>query len=94
MRIKIHIFLFVSFFSFLVRSQDNPLQTADSVAQLEWVEKTYQQMDLKEKIGQLFMVLVASDQSKSATDRIRTLIEEEHLGECDHGCAICPHEHE
>jgi beta-glucosidase-like glycosyl hydrolase/CubicO group peptidase (beta-lactamase class C family) len=37
-------------------------------------------MTLDEKLGQLFMVLVASDQSKAATDKIKTLIREQHLG--------------
>jgi beta-glucosidase-like glycosyl hydrolase/CubicO group peptidase (beta-lactamase class C family) len=37
-------------------------------------------MSIDEKIGQLFMVLVASDQSKPATDKIKTLIQEQHLG--------------
>ncbi|GGD41307.1 beta-N-acetylglucosaminidase [Muriicola marianensis] len=37
-------------------------------------------MSLEEKIGQLFMVLVASDQNKESTDRIKDLIREEHLG--------------
>ena len=37
-------------------------------------------MTLEEKIGQLFMVRVASDQNKKATNAIKTLIEEEHIG--------------
>jgi beta-glucosidase-like glycosyl hydrolase/CubicO group peptidase (beta-lactamase class C family) len=76
--------VFILLFSFLtsayVSAQTNPLQAADSTAQLQWVEASYQGMTLEEKIGQLFMVLVASDQNKAATDRIKDLIQREHLG--------------
>ncbi|KSA14322.1 Beta-N-acetylglucosaminidase [Maribacter dokdonensis DSW-8] len=37
-------------------------------------------MSLDEKLGQLFMVSVASNQSKQATDKIKNLIVQEHLG--------------
>lgn len=58
----------------------NPLQTTDSLAQQKWVSTRYDQMTLDEKLGQLFMVSVASDQSKSATESIKNLIVKEHLG--------------
>ncbi|NNJ89973.1 MAG: serine hydrolase [Eudoraea sp.] len=73
------LFLLISF-SLSSIAQVDPLQTADSLEQQQWVNTTYQKMSLEEKIGQLFMVLVASDQNKSATDKIKTLIREEHLG--------------
>ena len=37
-------------------------------------------MTLEEKVGQLFMVSVASNQKESATSAIKTLIKEEHIG--------------
>ncbi|WP_419211064.1 glycoside hydrolase family 3 N-terminal domain-containing protein [Maribacter sp. X9] len=58
----------------------NPLRTKDSLVQQEWVAKRYDQMTLDEKLGQLFMVSVASDQNKVATDKIKNLIRKEHLG--------------
>ncbi len=58
----------------------NPLQTSDSLAQQQWVEAKYGQMSLDEKLGQLFMVSIASDQSQAATDQIKSLIAKEHLG--------------
>lgn len=63
-----------------VNAQRNPLVVQDSAAQLKWVESTYGNLSLDEKLGQLFMVSVASDQPKSATDRIADLIKAEHIG--------------
>ena len=80
MRINIYFLLLVLLSPLFTPAQKNPLQTADSTAQREWVDATYQKLTLEEKIGQLFMVLVASDQDKASTDKIKTLIEEEHLG--------------
>ncbi|GMN11437.1 glycoside hydrolase family 3 N-terminal domain-containing protein [Croceitalea sp. MTPC9] len=75
---------FYSLFSLLaftiVHGQVNPLVTADSIAQQEWVEDRYTEMTLEEKVGQLFMVSVASSQDKNATDAIKKLIEEEYIG--------------
>ncbi len=67
-------------FSLSVSSQSNPLVTKDSLAQQRWVDTTYENMSLDEKIGQLFMVIVASDQNKTSTDRIKNLIESHKIG--------------
>ncbi|WP_437372011.1 glycoside hydrolase family 3 N-terminal domain-containing protein [Maribacter litoralis] len=58
----------------------NPLVTSDSLAQQSWVDSQYAQMSLDQKLGQLFMVSVASNQSKQATDKIKDLIIKENLG--------------
>ncbi|WP_423998802.1 glycoside hydrolase family 3 N-terminal domain-containing protein [Maribacter sp. IgM3_T14_3] len=58
----------------------NPLVTKDSTAQQRWVDTQYAQMSLDQKLGQLFMVSVASNQSKQATDQIKKLIIQENLG--------------
>ncbi len=77
-------FLRVPFFflltTFFVNAQQNPLVAGDSVAQKQWVEKTYKAMSLSEKLGQLFMVSVASNQSKASIDRVAKLIKEQHIG--------------
>ena len=65
--------------SFAAMAQ-NPLQTSDSLAQQQWVAAQYGKMSLDEKLGQLFMVSIASDQNKAATDQIKNLIIKEHLG--------------
>ncbi len=63
-----------------VNAQNNPLVTKDSLKQKKWVDAKYDAMSLDQRLGQLFMVSVASDQSKASTDKIKTLIKEEHIG--------------
>ncbi|MGB3151258.1 MAG: glycoside hydrolase family 3 N-terminal domain-containing protein [Maribacter sp.] len=58
----------------------NPLVTSDSLSQAEWVDNKYSQMTLEQKIGQLFMVSVASNQSPKATNQIKQLIREQSIG--------------
>lgn len=54
--------------------------THDSLAQQNWVDAKYIEMSLDEKIGQLFMVMVASDQEKAKTGKIKALIQEYKIG--------------
>jgi len=63
----------------LVHGQ-NPLVTKDTLAQKNWVDGHYNGMTLEQKMGQLFMVSVASDQSKAATDGIKDLIAKHEIG--------------
>ncbi|MEC3966134.1 glycoside hydrolase family 3 N-terminal domain-containing protein [Flagellimonas halotolerans] len=79
MRINLHLPLFL-LFCLQAIGQFNPLVVKDSVAQMAWVENHYANMTLEERIGQLFMVSVASNQSKSATDRVRDLVASEGIG--------------
>jgi beta-glucosidase-like glycosyl hydrolase/CubicO group peptidase (beta-lactamase class C family) len=58
----------------------NPLVTTDSLLQATWVNYRYDAMSLEEKIGQLFMVSVASNESGQRTDRIKELIKNHHIG--------------
>nr|WP_318345084.1 glycoside hydrolase family 3 N-terminal domain-containing protein [Muricauda sp. D6] len=60
--------------------QKNPLVTQDSLAQMAWVENKYNNMSLQERIGQLFMVSVASNQDKASTDKIQKLVGELGIG--------------
>lgn len=62
------------------KAQRNPLVTKDSLKQKRWVDAKYEAMSLDERLGQLFMVSVASDQDKASTDKIATLIKEQHIG--------------
>ncbi|MDC6389791.1 glycoside hydrolase family 3 N-terminal domain-containing protein [Maribacter sp. PR1] len=78
MRLFLRIFFFL--FSSLALFAQNPLITRDSLAQAEWVNDQYEKMTLEEKVGQLFMVMVASNQNKQDTDKIKELIENEHIG--------------
>jgi len=67
-------------FSILSFSQSfsfKPLQTKDSLAQKKWVDSVYNSLSLNEKIGQLFMVDVFSENPR--TD-IKKLITQYHIG--------------
>ncbi|MBS9463889.1 serine hydrolase [Flagellimonas sp. 389] len=79
MRINFYFPLFFFLF-FKIQGQNDPLIVSDSLAQSSWVETQYRNMSLNERIGQLFMVNVASNQDKASTDKISKLIKEQHLG--------------
>ena len=60
---------------------DPLLQTSgDQLAQVAWVDSIYNSMSLQEKVGQLFMVDVFSQDPKSKTDKVKDLIANYHLG--------------
>ncbi len=63
-----------------VNAQRNPLVVKDSISQQRWVDAKYNSMSLEERFGQLFMLSIASDQNKAATDKIEALIKSQHIG--------------
>ncbi|MCK0159293.1 glycoside hydrolase family 3 N-terminal domain-containing protein [Allomuricauda sp. F6463D] len=79
MRTNLFVSLFILTFSHAF-GQINPLVVKDSVAQMAWVENQYNNMSLKERIGQLFMVSVASNQSKTSTNKVKELVREHDIG--------------
>ncbi|MEM9075495.1 MAG: glycoside hydrolase family 3 N-terminal domain-containing protein [Bacteroidota bacterium] len=78
MRINIYFPFFLLFF--LGVSAQNPLISKDTLAQIEWVNGAYETMSLEEKIGQLFMVSIGSNENDAASDKITALIKEQHVG--------------
>jgi len=77
--LKLPLLLFL-FFSLGAFSQvKNPLFTKDHAAQKQWVDSTYDSMNLKERVGQLFMASIWSKNDNEA-DTIRKLIAENHIG--------------
>lgn len=72
-----------SFFLLLVLSangQNGPLVALDSIGQSNWVEEKYRSMSIEERIGQLLMVGVGSNQDQVSTDAIKKLIIDHHIG--------------
>ncbi|RSK38647.1 glycoside hydrolase family 3 N-terminal domain-containing protein [Mangrovimonas spongiae] len=61
MRLKTCLLLSILSFTFCFSQQKNPLASTNPEAQNKWVDSLYNNMTLKEKIGQLFMVQVFSD---------------------------------
>lgn len=73
--------LAISLYSFVCFSQDNnPLVKMDANSQNKWVDSLYQKMTIEEKIGQLFMVQVFSNQDVKSKNKIVKLIKEQHIG--------------
>ena len=78
---KQYIFIvFLIGFCSLSQSQVDPLLSQDVIAQKKWVDSVYNQLSLKQKVGQLFMVDVFSVRGKAEQDRIAKLIESEEIG--------------
>ncbi|SFZ91803.1 beta-glucosidase [Flaviramulus basaltis] len=76
-------FVIVSFFSILPifsQSASNPLITSDSEAQKKWVDSVYNSMTLSEKVGQLYMVQVMSNQDNATKNKVVELIKDHHIG--------------
>lgn len=57
----------------------SPLFTEDRMAQKAWVDSIYDSMNLKQKVGQLFMASIWSKNENEA-DSIRKLIKENYIG--------------
>ncbi|MCF7560111.1 serine hydrolase [Sabulilitoribacter multivorans] len=67
--------------SFSIFSQsNNPLVSSDSEGQKKWVDSVYTSMTLAEKVGQLYMVQVMSNQDVATKNKIIKLINEHHIG--------------
>jgi len=79
MRIN-HIVLLFFISLYTVQGQIDPLVTKDTLLQRNWVEAKYDQMSLDERLGQLFMVMVNSDQGRASAERTKKLIKEHNIG--------------
>jgi beta-glucosidase-like glycosyl hydrolase/CubicO group peptidase (beta-lactamase class C family) len=58
----------------------NPLLSSDKEAQQQWVDSVYQSMTLKEKVGQLFMIMVFSSQDNKTHQNVIKEIKSNHIG--------------
>jgi beta-glucosidase-like glycosyl hydrolase/CubicO group peptidase (beta-lactamase class C family) len=77
------VFVIVSFFytlSIFSQVTNNPLITSDSEAQKKWVDSVYSSLSLTEKVGQLYMVQVMSNQDNKTKTKVVNLIKEHHIG--------------
>lgn len=61
-------------------SQNRPLITSDPVEQRQWVDSIYNQMSLKEKVGQLFMIDVFSSDPAEKFEKAKQLVEQHYVG--------------
>ena len=77
---KYYCFILLFFIALFSNGQKDPLVSNDSIEQAEWVDSVYSSLSLEERVGQLFMVSLSSNQGEPATATIRELVEKEHLG--------------
>ncbi|WP_298553387.1 glycoside hydrolase family 3 N-terminal domain-containing protein [uncultured Algibacter sp.] len=61
-------------------NNNNPLLTTDSIAQKKWVDSLYNSMSLAEKVGQLYMIQVMSNQDQATRNKVISTIKEHHIG--------------
>ena len=73
------IFLFISVIGFSQNQQD-PLLAEDPIAQQKWVDSTYNSLSLKEKIAQLYMIMIFSNQDEKTKLKNIELIRDHKLG--------------
>ncbi|MBT8279454.1 MAG: serine hydrolase [Bacteroidia bacterium] len=79
---KIVLFLSVVILSTgsIAQNSTNPLESIDKEAQKHWVDSLYNSLSLKEKVGQLYMVQVFSNQDKKTKNTILKLIKDYKIG--------------
>ena len=73
------ILFFVMIFSSFLFSQ-NPLLTKEVENQKKWVDSTYNNLSIDQKIGQLFTIWVATKQGPEKMKEVLSIIEKNHLG--------------
>ncbi|MCC1485355.1 glycoside hydrolase family 3 N-terminal domain-containing protein [Winogradskyella immobilis] len=75
------IFLFIGFQTTYAQNETpNPLLSEDIEAQQKWVDSLYDSMSLKQRVGQLFMVQVFSEQGVKHENEISSLIRNQEIG--------------
>ena len=67
--------IFFIVFQTFAQTNDNPLLTSDAEAQKKWVNDLYNSMTLAEKIGQLYMVQVKSNQEEADKKRSKIILD-------------------
>jgi beta-N-acetylhexosaminidase len=74
------LFCFIFSLSLFTQESVSPLYTFDVELQKTWVDSTYNALSLKEKIGQLYMVQVFSNQDLATKKSILNQISTNHIG--------------
>ncbi|XMO86358.1 glycoside hydrolase family 3 N-terminal domain-containing protein [Algibacter sp. AS12] len=64
----------------IAQNSINPLLTKDVAAQQKWVDSVYASLTLKEKVGQLYMVQVMSNQNQETKNKVVQTIKDHHIG--------------
>ncbi len=77
----LYLIVFLLLVSLTAKTQENnPLQTPNRETQQKWVDSIYSTLTLAEKVGQLYMIQVMSNQDKTTKNNIIKLIRDHHIG--------------
>ena len=74
------VFCFIFSLSLLAQESSSPLDAPDLELQKIWVDSTYAALSIKEKIGQLYMIQVLSNQDQATKKSILNQITTNHIG--------------
>ena len=74
------VFCFIFSLSLLAQESSSPLDAPDLELQKIWVDSTYTALSLKEKIGQLYMIQVFSNQNQATKKSILNQIKTNYIG--------------
>ena len=80
MRYFLIVFFIIYSSSVVSQVSGSPLDTSSKARQKAWVDSTYSSLSLKEKIGQLYMVQVFSNQDEITLKSILNQIKKHHIG--------------
>ena len=80
MRKSLFLFFVIYSSSLLAQVSDSPLDASSKSLQKVWVDSTYNSLSLKQKIGQLYMVQVFSNQDETSMKAILNQIKKHHIG--------------
>tara|TARA_R110002096_G_scaffold148862_2_gene310045 strand:+ start:8006 stop:10921 length:2916 start_codon:yes stop_codon:yes gene_type:complete len=73
-------FFFLITLSAVAQNNINPLKTSDFETQEKWVDSIYNTMTLEQRVGQLYMVQVMSNQDNATKNKLVKLITDHHIG--------------
>ncbi|WP_298346013.1 glycoside hydrolase family 3 N-terminal domain-containing protein [uncultured Algibacter sp.] len=79
-QIYITILSFLFILPIIGQTTDNPLLTSDYQAQKKWVDSVYASLTLAEKVGQLYMVQVMSNQDQATKNKVVEIIKKHQIG--------------
>lgn len=79
-QIYITIISFLFVLPIIGQTTKNPLLTTDYQAQEKWVDSVYASMTLAEKVGQLYMVQVMSNQDQATKNKVVEIIKKHQIG--------------
>ncbi|MFP4846017.1 glycoside hydrolase family 3 N-terminal domain-containing protein [Winogradskyella sp. PE311] len=74
------LFCFCAQIGFAQNTTNSPLLSEDPIEQQKWVDSIYNSLSIKERIGQLYMVQVMSENNNKINNNVIKLIKDEHIG--------------